>query len=271
MKKLFLISITIFISSLIMRLFDMAGSSFFTGLSWVLFLIYCALFLFSQENTTNDKLNVISWTLILTGVFFKLHHYPFIIIILLSGIGLQFIYCNISSIKNQFDDQSLVLFLRFICLIYFLFRLQYWPRAQFVFLLVAGLALVTYFKLKTVKPITNRTITTAILVSGVVIISFIRTHHIFYYLNTYYINNKYGNEFAYTALNKYSWFLYTAGKTNEALNANTSAYESISNIQKTGIKIDTAKYFNNLRLNRVNIQKHTWIDYDHEKNAFHSF
>jgi len=93
-----------------------------------------------------------------------------------------------------------------------------------------------------------------------IILSCTHSDKIFYFIRLNTLINSESRKSDYYSWDKYSWFLFKVGKTNEALDANRTATKALEyNLEKTG-------YYDNQFLEMINdhkekIQKKNWTTY----------
>ena len=208
-----------------------------------------------QKIQTTKKLHLVSWIILVIGIAFKFLHWPGGSLLAIIGCLLMLVYSLIYLVKNSNRDiaKSFFNLTSTFVTIYLLFRIQYWAFAQVVFgltfilgvtTLILSLVKQTQFKLK------------QILLTGYFIcflaISFVHADMIFYLFNKSYIEyqNEDGDYYNYRVLDRYSWFLYLAGKFDEASKINQDAIISAKNY------IEFAPYDTEAKMILENIEKH---------------
>lgn len=205
-------------------------------------------------------LHIIAWVIFTIGLSFKYMHWPSASLQMILGSLLMLIFSIVFLIKNAKNDSAksfLYLSSTFIST-YLMFRFMYWGGAQFLFIFTALISIVTialHFKHK-VK-INIKHILIIAYFTGFIGLSFMHSHTLFYITNKYYIEYEPSGEYdsGYPrALDKYSWFLYLAGKYDEAEQMNAKALMFIND------QIETEPNNPWLQAERENIEKHKeWI------------
>ncbi|WP_282037759.1 hypothetical protein [Saccharicrinis aurantiacus] len=216
------------------------------------------------------KLLITSWTLLFIALVFIVMHYPGSALILMLGTLLLLTHSILHIIKNWRVNLSCSLsYLTFsIWTTYISFRLLYWPCGPdllgFSLLFLIG-CLISFIWVRTY--FINRqkfNLSQFILVSYIclaITISFIHSDEIYYYRNIKTIEYP-GSEYDYydcIIWDKYSWFLYCAGKYEQAVFANIEA-------QKAALHLNQKSMLGSINYHCTLIESKTWKDYNQREN-----
>lgn len=179
------------------------------------------------------------------------------------GVLLLLIHCIIYFIKNVSKDLPSSIF-HFSCLfwsIYLFFRIQYLSYSGLIFT-ISLLTTLTYITLHIIKKEKFRLphIIFTLYVGLSIIVFFTSAHKIYYVFNYSILNGNTENIY-FEKWDKYSWFLYSAGKKNEALEANTNAQKSLKNAKNTISRGEQQEYAEMLQKHQTYIIENNWVDY----------
>ena len=205
-----------------------------------------------------ERLFIVPIALFLLIFILKLTHQPGAGLMMVITAGLSLLTGIISllvfALKGNFLGGLIRLTLNTL-LIYLVFRLMYWSMAQEVFYVGMVLFAVTIV-LTLVKNVQMKAIHYSLIGFFVLnlLISFVKAHKVYYVMNLTETFHAEGRNYSPLVWDKYSWFLYLAGETDKALEANAKA-----------IKIaEKERYMNNLpvlRERREMIKQNTWQEY----------
>ncbi len=179
-------------------------------------------------------LNITSWTIFFLGLIGKFFHYPTTLLMIL-GCLLLLIYGLITffkEIKTNLPYSLQPLSFAFLS-IYLLFRVQYWGFARYIFALtfiLVATCLILYLVKKAKFKL--REIILVLYFAFIFLLSFIHADKIYYIVNLNTVLNSEIRNYSYSAWDKYSWFLYIAGKQDEAVQANQNAQKSCCSMFK---------------------------------------
>ncbi|OYU95799.1 MAG: hypothetical protein CFE21_11720 [Bacteroidetes bacterium B1(2017)] len=210
----------------------------------------------------------ISLLLFLIGIAFKLLHWAGADIILLVGCAIFFSVSLIHFFKNIRNNIAYsFLYLSFsLWIIYFLFRLLYWPGGPSIlfgfklvffvpfFVSIAWFALQLQSKTRFRLP--QFMLIAFFLFSWSISYRQSDEFYYFFYLNP--VLNKTSREYNYRSWDKYSWFLYNVKKQEEAIEANTKAQEALDKQLNLFEDPITKEYSTILKQHRQLILDHTW-------------
>lgn len=201
----------------------------------------------------------LSWSLFLLSIALKLFHIPGGAPLLILSALLLLIHSIIYLIRNARTSLSLS-FLHLstsLLTIYLVFRIQYWAFSTLV-LGVALLATLTCFILIIVKRDKFRIpqILLALFFIFSLGLSRIHSHYIYYFFNLNSITNSESRDLNYIAWDKYSWFLYIAGRQADALDANEKAQVALARSKDAGHPDELGELVVNQH--RQEIVQHDW-------------
>jgi hypothetical protein len=205
-----------------------------------------------------EKLFLVPLVLFLIAFILKFTHLPGSGLLMVIIAGLSLLTGIISQIVYAIKGDPIGGLIRLtinILLIYLVFRLMYWTMAQPVF--YAGMILfVLTMVLSLVKQVQMRMIHYGLVTLFVFnfVLSFVKAHKIYYTMNLTETFHSTGRNLSPLVWDKYSWFLYLAGETDKAMEANAMA-----------IKIaERERYMNNLTVlqqRREMIKLGMWQEY----------
>lgn len=213
------------------------------------------------------KLQIIAWSIFFIGILLKLFHFPFASQMLILGTLLLVIHSLIYFGKNantNLANSFLHLTFAFMTA-YVLFRIQYWSCGPMIlgyslfFLLVLVIFIICLVLHVTHKP--KFRVPQLILLLYFLffyILSFTHSYDIYYFVYLNPVLNGESREINYHSWDKYSWFLYIAGKKEEALEANYKAEEAIKNSLKIGGDNLTIEYEALIKLHQQQILDGNW-------------
>ena len=96
---------------------------------------------------------------------------------------------------------------------------------------------------------------------GLSILVFFTSAHRVYYVFNYSILNGQTENIQFEKWDKYSWFLYSAGQKEEAIEANLNAQKSLQNAKGTISRDDQQYYSEMLQKHHTCIIGNNWVDY----------
>jgi hypothetical protein len=172
---------------------------------------------------------IISCSLFVIGFLFKLLHLPGAALGLVFGSGLlvchSLIYLLINS-RTQLVKSFVFIVFAFASL-YLMFRLLFWPGAQTALIAVVTTAIigVIIMVVSKTKP-TGMQLFVALYLGVCIMLGFVHSDRIYYFTNYNQLNQ---SPVKYPFIwDKYSWFLYLAGRKDEAAIANANAREALA-------------------------------------------
>ena len=223
---------------------------------------------------------IISWATFFVGIIFKFLHFPGGGILCTLGFGLIFMFAAIFLYKNVFfkkenkETVSALLHFSFAFLtLYILFRVQFWPGqvANFLFAMIVSTIYFVLFFIDTGSLRFRLPHFFLIAYFAVAVFLYaIPGHKIYYAFHYKILSEKTEISWSYEVWNMYSWFLYTNGEYDKALEANHKAQKALANnpnsndyvqVVISGQEIRTNElYIRNLRFFEQRILDKTWID-----------
>lgn len=216
------------------------------------------------------KLLIIAWTIFIIGLAFRLLHYPGTAVISLLGTLLLVIHSIIYLVKNAKTNLPIsFLHLSYsLATIYILFRFQYWPVGPIVlgyslFFVIVLLVTISCFVLH----ITNKTpikfsqIFLAIYFAFFFWLSFTHSDRIYYFFNLNTVINSESRNTNYYSWDKYSWFLYIAGKQDESIEANQNAQKAAEEYLKIIPGEEAIKYLTTIKQHGQQIRDKNWTSW----------
>lgn len=200
------------------------------------------------------------------GIIFKLIHFPFSSEILLLAT-IIFVVSSVIYFLKHIRFQYFASFANLSCafsMIYFLFRVQFWPMGgQLLFLITLLLDLIAvlmYFILK----VNNKLILVGLFLVTFSVCSlfFTASHKIYYFLHLNEWTNSEGIEKDFIAWDKYSWFLNCAKKYDESLAANKQAQKIVKKafLEDSNNKV-TLDYLLIIQQHEQKIKENNWLSY----------
>lgn len=209
------------------------------------------------------KFNLIAWIIFLGGILLKSTHIPGANMIMVLGVLLLLIHCIIYFMKNVSKDflSSIFHFSSLFWSIYLFFRIQYLSYSGLIFT-ISLLTTFTYLILHIIKKKKYRLphIAFTLYVGLSLFVFFTSTHQIYYVFNYSILNGQTENIY-YEKWDKYSWFLYSAGKKDEAIEANLNAQKSLKNAKNTISRDEQQEYSEMLQKHEIHIIENNWVDY----------
>lgn len=230
----------------------------------LIILTHCLISLFLKSISTFDKLLTVSSALLMVGILFRYQYYPGHTLILLfsSGSILALSFYYLEKNRETKNPEAIVYLNYSILIIYLLFRLYFWPYA-FMILIIAAIITALNFHIH----YSNNTkiklphLALGMLVVFSFVLSFAHADRVFYSVHGRTLEQTFGPNYSYKIWDKYSWFLYQAGKQDEAIEANRNAILQIQRYTSPG-DINAEATIDLLRFNKKMIQNNTWTEYN---------
>lgn len=212
---------------------------------------------------------ICSWAIFIIGLLFKILHWPGGSLWAVLGATLLLVHSLIvlaMNAKNQLT-QSLMNVAIAAWMVYLLFRVQYWNHAQTVFLIALALT-ITASMCHVI--LTNKPKNSAMPFYGVVVLGLLlsstRAHQVHGFMALNPVLYSKGRTIDYYGWDKQTWFLYLAGKYDEALEANEKALQAHNAFAESGRDYSMGPYFfetgtdaYTILLNRKNqIEQKSW-------------
>jgi hypothetical protein len=216
------------------------------------------------------KLLIISWSVFFTGIILRVLHLPFASVLSILGTLMLVVYSIIYFIKNVKSKlPAAFLHLSFAAITtYVLFRLQYWyigPRLLGIslFFIFVLLVVIAYLVLHILNKLKFRLpqLFLVFYFSTFLALSFISSHSIYYFFN---LNPVLRGDFRntdYHSWDKYSWFLYIAGKQEEAVVANQNAINAAMESYKRAPGYRQVRDVELIKQHGKQIQERRWMSY----------
>jgi hypothetical protein len=216
------------------------------------------------------KLHVISWTIYILGLIFKLLHSPESGLLLVLGCFLLFIHSIIFLLKNAKTNlpDSLINLTFSFWLFYLLIRFQFWAFGPVIFnlplifiipLLISLTCFILYW-VKHIKVGLPQVIFTALFLFSV-FISYTPSDSIYYFFNLNTVLNSERRNSDYHSWDKYSWFLYLDGKKERAIGANQNAQKAVAENLINPQNNDAVHYSTLIKQHGQQILKNNWVSY----------
>lgn len=181
--------------------------------------------------------HIISWAIAAVGFLFKLSHYPGGSLFFLLGTTLLLIHALVYLVKHYKDNLIQALFNASIALwmIYVLYRIQFWSGAQPIYWAAFALSAGTliYFLTKKSGYHLNFMLFMAAFLLGAVL-GYTSSYKIHSFVNLNPIFYADGRAENYYEWDKQTWFLYLAGKEQDALEANEQAIQALKKFGEAG-------------------------------------
>lgn len=174
---------------------------------------------------------ICSWAIFIIGLLFKILHWPGASLLAVLGATLLILHSLIFLAKNAKNQltQSLMNVAIAAWMVYLLFRVQYWNHAQTVFLIALALT-ITASMCHVI--LTNKPKNSAMPFYGVVVLglllSSMRAHQVHGFMALNPVLYSKGRTIDYYGWDKQTWFLYLAGKYDEALEANEKTIQALT-------------------------------------------
>lgn len=203
------------------------------------------------------KTEIVLYSLFVTGLVFKVFKLPMHTVFLLTVIFLLIVFYLATWINRRKNSFSAIAGL-IACLWLFalLSILKHFPFQSIVFVAssVAGIGfMILVLQKKAVDSVTRVACLTAIVIT--LFFRFLPAHQ------TYYLTNiKFNHEIErdYFSWDKYSWFLFTEGKPEEALQANQNAKAAVElSLQNPGYG-DESEYREKISIHEQRIKEGNW-------------
>ena len=217
------------------------------------------------------KIQIIGCVALILGLILKTVHIPGASVLFLLGANVIAVANFIVGMLNlQADKQkSLFHFAVSLLTVYVLFRFQFWPMGpsisgiKLMFLLPVGLSIayfIRYFKHNANMQIAQKILAGYLVF--VIFISFTPTYKIQYFMQLNPVLSANSRDSNYVAWDKYSWFLYTAGKYDESLEANRMAKQAIETSTYQISQYNRQEYKQKLTEHEEKIKGKSWNNWD---------
>jgi hypothetical protein len=264
MKIFNLVNWSLFLLIIILISLGFKDASLLSSVIGLLFIIHCFIYVFSKKHKPLEKFLVVAWTVFVVAILYKILHYPGGDYLTIAGCLLLFIHSIIFLIKNATTNLAL----SFVHVtfsfwsIYLLFRVLFWDYEQTMAILAVLITIACV-----VLHIINRTnlkIPQYLLMVYFVFcfsLSFVHAYRVFYFFNSFSIEHTDLFARAYLSLDRYSWFLYIGGKTDEALEANRQAQISVDNRMKVHADEEAIRYSVLIKQHQQMIMEKSWVDF----------
>lgn len=210
------------------------------------------------------KLLVISATLFAGSLMLHFAHIPGHGATMLLSILFFIIHNTIYFIKNiRSKPDRVFAFLTINAFAYYLFtRFYFWANSGIV-LIISMLLLLTWLGFHFFKKASFSALQIVVVSSFVVVsaTSFVHADRIFYMFNAPYLKESTASE-NYELWDRYSWFLYLAGKYDEAESANKTALKGVQELLKKDQPLEIWRDSEKLLLMRhEKIRSRSWYEY----------
>lgn len=207
----------------------------------------------------------VSWGILLVGLIFRLVHWPGSAILYILGTGLLFLFGLIYFILNSKKNRLSAFFQLCVSvwMMRLLFSLMYW-QPPFILFWICVVATVSYLTLLFLerKKVGLKSLLGIAFIAALYSLGSLRAHHTYYFFNLNETFNKESRKTNYIAWDKYSWFKYTSGNMEEALEANDHAQLALENYRKD-YSIGGSNISKKLLLeNRNKIISKRWMQYE---------
>jgi len=161
--------------------------------------------------------------------------------------------------KNKDLYATLIGFGNVIWLFCLLAILKHFPFQNIVFIIgILSSLILIFLHFKNKKMISSNNILFSVIVFITIFFRFLPAH------NTYYLTNiKFNHEIEtdYFSWDKYSWFLYTNGKVDEAIEANKNAETAVEKCLQNPKYGDENEYLSLIKEHQLAIKNKTWKKY----------
>lgn len=206
------------------------------------------------------KAEIFIYSLFAVGIILKLFKLPmhtiFILVTLLI-ILIYYVFCLISKNKDLYSSLTgLVTFVWLFCLLAILKHFPFKEIVWIVAILSSIALLILLFKNKKIK--TANSLFCAVIIAITVFFRFLPSHHTYFLTN---IKFNYQIETDYFSWDKYSWFLYSEGKQEEAIEANRNALKAVELSLKNAKHGDENEYLTFIKEHELEISHKTWTKY----------
>lgn len=206
------------------------------------------------------KAEIFIYSLYLIGIILKLFRLPFhtiFILITILTILAYYIYCLISKKKELYI--TLTGMLTAVWLFYLLSILKFFPFQGIVGTVTVCLSSILFIVLvKNKKIITSNSLFCAVIISITLFFKILPAHYTYYLFG---IKYNYRIEKDYFTLDKYSWFLYNAGKQTDAIEVNKQAQKAVELSLKSLDQGDEEEYSILIKKHETEILNKNWKKY----------
>jgi len=213
---------------------------------------------------------IISWTIFVIGVLFKLFHIPGSSALLVLSCLFIFIHSIIYLIKKHKTDLPISFLNLSLSLwaIYFLFRIQYWSvgidiGGYKIMVLIPILSTIICLILHTTKEVQVRIpqIVLFVCFAFSLVLSYTPSYKIYYIVNLNTILNEETRKINYFAWDKYSWFLYISHHLDEAQTANENAQQALDEYLISNNDTEAIQYSEKIKQHKANINNKNWVEF----------
>jgi hypothetical protein len=213
---------------------------------------------------------IISLSIMLLGIVFKLLHFPGNALLLLVGNLLFFIFSVFYFLKTNKEKKvkSYIFLIYSFIFVYVMFRLMYWPGGPLILgirsihlVSVVSSIIFMVFYLKEERKMNANIITFFIIFVLHLRLGYVQSHQLYYHTNlnpTFYPSSYDENYFSW---DKYAWFLNLSNEKEKALNANLKA-KSILIKQLNPSELETNETLQILKNRAFLIQIGSWNTYE---------
>lgn len=216
------------------------------------------------------KFYLIAWSIFALGFVFKLLHYPGGNSMLILGallIDVHAIAFLARNFKTNQNDSLIYLSIAGINT-YTLWRLMYWdtlrilgvPLVFLIPLVIALYTLVLFFKRKVQIRWPQLFLLTYLVF--IVYLSTVHSYSLNYFFNLSKALNSETRDTNYMSWDTYSWFLYIAGKYQEALDANQEAQNAVKRCNSEYVDPEANNYLEVLKKHEKMIVKRNWNTFE---------
>lgn len=220
---------------------------------------------------TMPRFLLIAYLLFLTGIAFKMFRLPFASLILVVAVLLMLVQSVLYFSRNIKTNavQSLFYLAVAVSLVYVTFRIQYWPTGRhpfgpstvYSFVTAATLAYVVVFIVKKQR-VNFKFIFILALFGATFYLTTLPVRQVHYALYLNGITYNEGRKSNFIDWHKYSWFLYSDGMFDEALEANQMAIQELKKV----LEIESSEHLlqNQRQLEEVEnlIRSRSWKNHE---------
>ncbi|MBO9701773.1 MAG: hypothetical protein J7604_16320 [Sporocytophaga sp.] len=213
---------------------------------------------------------IISWTIFVIGVLFKLFHISGSSALLALSCLLLFIHSIIYLIQKLKTDLPISFLNLSLSLwaIYFLFRIQYWSvgidiAGYKIMVLIPILSSIICLVLHTTKEVQVRfpQIVLFVCFAFSLVLSYTPSYKIYYIVNLNTILNEETRKTNYFAWDKYSWFLYISNQLEDAKVANDKAQQALDEYLMSNNDTEAVQYSEKIKQHKANISSKNWVEF----------
>jgi hypothetical protein len=206
------------------------------------------------------KAEIFLYSFYAIGIVLKLLKLPMHTIFILVSLLFLIIYYTICLIRKNKDLHSILIgFVTVLWLFCLLAILKHFPFQNIVLIIatLASIALV-YLLYKKSKLTSGSNIFCSLVIFITIFFKFLPTHYTYYLTN---IKFNYEIETDYYSWDKYSWFLYSEGKVDEAIQANLNAQTAVEKSLQNPKYGDENEFLSFIKEHRAAIIDKTWKKY----------